>query len=299
MLRGVVFSLLGVIFIFCIVWNFILPSVLFSLIGTRNILYVSDNIDSLKGKIIFAHFDKDPKHTTAYLIDGSEEVEVPNGYGKYAAGAVPSLLRMEQQSDETMRSIMSRIFEIPIDQIVMSEPLTVDTATDSDMPFSSSVASELRAIALRTALRHPSHALTILSLSFMAHTTENIQSLDSYEDTSSFFETSSLELSPEEKSCSIAVINTTGKRNLARDTAHLLEQNGVYVVREDSVSQVEDVTHLQVTPDLKSECEALYTKLAPFFPETSIREPQTTETKRYRADIVILLGNDVAVSTTE
>lgn len=290
------FALLSLLFIG---WYFILPSVLLDTSESKNIVYVTDDIDSLSSKILFAHLDKDEAKNALYIVDGGEEVEVPNGYGVYAVGAVPSLLKMDQQSDGTILSIMSRIFRLPIDEIVMAEPLSNIGSDAAMLEQGSELASVLQSIAFSSIVSDPSEALTVLRLSFLARKTSQLQNLGSYKKTSDLVETSAMELSAEEKSCSVAVINTTGKPHLARDTAQVLEENGVYIIREDSISDAENTTRLQVSAELKNECEMLFSKLVPFFPDTSTREEQTEETRRYRADIVIFLGKDITTSSVE
>lgn len=290
------FALLSLLFIG---WYFILPSVLLDTSESKNIVYVTDDIDSLNSKILFAHLDKNEAKNALYILDGGEQVEVPNGYGVYAVGAVPSLLKMDQQSDGTILSIMSRIFRLPIDEIVMAEPLSSTGSNTEMLEQGSELASVLQSIAFSSIVSDPSEALTVLRLSFLARKTSQLQNLGSYKKTSDLVETSAMELSAEEKSCSVAVINTTGKPHLARDTAQVLEENGVYIIREDSISEAENTTRLQVSAELKNECEMLFSKLVPFFPDTSTREVQTEETKRYRADIVIFLGKDITTSSVE
>lgn len=289
----------GVVLFLILLWFFLLPSVLLVNSQTKNSVYVSGDIDYISNKIVFAHFDQDSTKSRLYLLDGAEEVHVPNGYGTYAVGAVPVLLAMDKQSDSTIQSIMSRIFRLPIDEIVMYEPTVLQTVSDTQQFDVRELAQTFQTLAFESLPADPQLAIKLLRLSFLARRTSQIENLGSYKKVSDLVSTSALSLSAEEKSCPVAVINTTGIRNVAREHAQLLEQNGVYIIREDSTTQLQTATTFQVNDPLSAFCESLLSKLLPFFPESSYREPQTTDTKRYRADIVIFLGTDITQSTTE
>lgn len=288
-------TFLGVVALIVLVWFFLLPSVLLHTNPSKNILYVSDDINSLKGKIAFAHIDEESEKSQLFILDGTEVVEVPNGYGEYAVGVVPSLLAMDDQSPEMITSIMSRILEVPIDVVIMDKPLII---TDESNMFSSQhIAGQLQSVAFSN-IANPGRFLSILRLSMVARSTQEIN-LNSYQDAGTLLETSSVVLSPEEKECSVAVINATGVSQLARNTADLLEKNGVYVVREDSVSTNLDTTVLELSAELSASCEAMVTKITPFFPVSSSQVQQSIESQRYRADIVIFLGKDIVTSGQE
>ncbi len=278
-------SVLGVFVLVFLLWKFMLPSVLSERLGNKNILYVSNDIDSLEGKILFAHFVSDDTFPDWFVLDGAEKVSLPNGYGEYSVGAAYSLALIDGQSEENIRSLLSRAFGVPVDGIVAGRSITLDG--------SNTLAQQLRSEAWEQLLHDPSKAVTLLTLSLTSEYADASQ-VHSYSDLKNMIGDSTLLLGPEDGECSVAVVNTTDTKNLAGSTAQVLEDNGVYVIREDSMSLDLEVTHIQEGSDISPACQSLLTRIHAFFPETSLTEAQTTETKRFRADIVILLGLDVA-----
>ncbi len=303
---GVLFGgILVVLVILIIVWFFVLPSVLLSSIQNKNFILASNDINSLEGQILLAHFGEKPSDHVVYVVDGSERVEVPNGYGQYAIGAVPTLLSVDTQSAETTRSVMSRIVGVPVDVVLTAAPLQLTALFEDQMVhkheataffFTSDVAEEVRARAFSVALADPAAAVALLRISFAARAQQpDTIPVRSYQETVSLFDNSAaLVLTAEEQTCAVAVINTTGTSGLARETAHLLETNGVYVVREDSTATTLDVSQMQLSATSRPTCQSVAEKIASFFPESLVQTTQAQESVRYRADIVIMLGMDMA-----
>ncbi|MCA9369334.1 MAG: LytR C-terminal domain-containing protein [Pseudomonadales bacterium] len=261
----------------------------------------------MDGKIVLAHFGNDQRDSRVFVIKGEERVEVPNGYGEYAIGVVPALLSVDNQSDETIRSVMSRILGVPVDELVVTDPIVLDEAQeDSDAEiensvsffFASNIASVLRTLSRENVIKNPSKAVMLLRVSYLASTqTSQRVELSSYQETSAFLSGEKMmDLSPAEQKCSIAVINSTESTGLAHETAQMLESNGAYIVREDSISNVSEATHIEIGDQPRAECENLARKLKAFFPESLETGVQTEDSKRYRADIVLLLGLDVVTA---
>ena len=261
----------------CIAWFFIIPSVVLGSIQNKIILYTSDNLDGSNNSILLAYFGEKKEDHELFVFDSTEQAEVPNGYGSYAVGVVPSLLLLDaEHTDESVRSIMSRVFGVPIDEVVASESLATVRS-----PYETA----------RTFWREPQQLLAALRVSYLAGQSD-IATVHSYHETAALLGGGALVLTSEEKRCSVAVINTTTTRRLAENTSKLLERNNVYVVREDSSTPEEPVTHIQEATRPREECQTLVKKITPFFPVTTQVETQNSETQRFRADIVILLGTD-------
>ena len=293
-LSALFMGFVGLVISALVVWFFILPSVLLSSIQSKNILYVSNNINLLEGKILFAHFGENFQEHAVYVLDGSERVVLPNGYGEYAIGALHQLLVIDGQSEENSRSLVARAFGVPIDSVVSVPPLDTTVATPENTEYSGRILARwLRESAWQFVPTNLGTALELWQVSLVMQQEETVP-VHSFKALQKVMTSSVLSLSSAEKECAVAVVNTTSTRDLASQTADLLERNGVYVIREDSMPLGLPVTVLQAAAEPQEACQTLLGKIRLFFPETGIIEEQDTETRRLRADIVILLGQDVS-----
>ena len=102
-------------------------------------------------------------------------------------------------------------------------------------------------------------------------------------------------LTQDQSVCAVAVINTTSINKLAQKVTNMLESNGLYVVRTTSNEQNLDVSQVLVDRR-KPHCRLLALKLEDLLPEHQVLRFAHT-VNDYRADIVILLGNNLAQQT--
>lgn len=95
------------------------------------------------------------------------------------------------------------------------------------------------------------------------------------------------------KDCAIAVLNTTGISGYAAKVSSLIEQSGGRVIRTDSYHPVRDQTTIYT--NTREKCVQLGKSLAQMMLEDPVLQESSEQQEilnRYRADIVILLGQD-------
>lgn len=281
---------LGLCLVQLVLWFFVFPSLFLTNLPNKNSVYVSNTLDSENNIILFAQFNENAEKSKVFAIDGTVEVAVPNGYGTYALESLYPLLTMDNQEEETVRSIMSRALTVPVDELVVGEPILAEGFTKESAQ--ASVLSALRTDPIKNVQEY----LALLRMYFLISSQSDIPFFSTAEVTD-LTDSAALVLADGEETCAVAVVNTTKTPKLAATTAALLEKNGVYVIREDSIPNTLEATSiLEKSSGATDSCAGLASKLQSFFPATTTKSLQNAETQRYRADIVILLGEDVVTA---
>lgn len=93
--------------------------------------------------------------------------------------------------------------------------------------------------------------------------------------------------------CSLAVINTTETSGLSRFMSQIMEQSGYQVIRVDSQPKFLSNSQLFLNPQ-RLHCLPQAERLQQFLPTAIEIVPDLAATQQARADIVWLLGSDVA-----
>ncbi len=287
--RTLLIVLFAVFFVSCVavvVWFFVFPSLLLSGITQKNTVYVSQTLDSEDNIILFAQFNKDLQTSKVFAVDGTMEIVVPNGYGTYALESLYPLLKMDAWEDATLKSIMGRALTVPVDELLVGEPILAANFTKKAAQKS-----------LLTAIKGTSpfaidQYVSLLRLYFLVSSRDEI-SFFTTDEGAKFAEEVTLVLGEGEEMCSVAIVNTTATPKLAAKIVELFEKNGIYVIREDSTMGELAHTSIQEKAGFSAACASLSTKLQAFFPSTTTTATQNKDTTRYRADIVILLGADI------
>ncbi|MFZ5437581.1 MAG: LytR C-terminal domain-containing protein [Patescibacteria group bacterium] len=95
--------------------------------------------------------------------------------------------------------------------------------------------------------------------------------------------------------CSIAVINTTSVNGLAGQIENVLSADGFSVIRTATDDQTLEKTELVVSTDKTSQqhCQRVQTKISKLLPGEATLKLDDGITNRYRADLVVKLGEDM------
>jgi hypothetical protein len=92
----------------------------------------------------------------------------------------------------------------------------------------------------------------------------------------------------------VAIINTTSFDGLAGRIAELLENQNYRVVRAISDTTQTEKTLVLVSDEAASDCGVIIGKLEKLVPGGVEERKDSAETLRYRADVVVKLGADLA-----
>jgi len=111
-------SCLLVLFVF-LAYYVVLPSVFFNKKESRNILIVSDNLDEQSNYILLAHTSNNLDDNFVIFINGKQVIDVGEGYGNYSLNTVYKLLKIDNKSNQKIKSMFSGIFNIVIVVVVV------------------------------------------------------------------------------------------------------------------------------------------------------------------------------------
>ncbi len=182
----------------------------------------------------------------------------------------------------------SSLLKIPIDAVVYLPTLSVENKWTLSKQLMKQLFNSDRKISLSDQLgRNLDLVTNLLDMS-----TVELHRTDPGDLPNIFLERS---LTENQSVCAVAVINTTSINKLAQKVTDMLEKNGVYVVRTTSNEQ--NLNASQVLLDRRqSRCRPLASKLEDLLPGDQTLQFSDTMND-YRADIVILLGNNLARET--
>ncbi len=103
------------------------------------------------------------------------------------------------------------------------------------------------------------------------------------------------------QNCSLGVLNATAIPGLASQTSKILEQAGFLILRISNADRDEyadnklDITQLVVKQNLSNDCQEIQDRLLNWLPEGTIQTNNEQLLNRYRNDLILLLGEDMAL----
>ncbi len=253
-------------------------------VNSQNILFVKDEKDSSEAKIVFAFLSGKTQETIIANIDPSTPVPVIGGYGEYQLKAVRPLLKLDKKSSTFVNAAYSWGVGRVVDDVV---------ALPADYPLSltadqTTVGSFLRQLLVHQPLLNKDW-LRVAQMYIFAANTHQLEkpiatlSVPQLNDIPSTFD--------QAPGCSLAVINTTPATGLATKMSTLLESSNVRVIRVSDSNFSQPETTLFTKQD-QSGCNEVFTHLTGLWPwEVAIKVDEKM-VNQYRADGVIVLGND-------
>ena len=254
-------SLLSLLFILLVTSLWLFGPRLFSFNSSKNILFVTDNLDLSKSNFYLAQYREDSTNKSLQLSS-------------------VALTRVEKSQ---LRFVASWELGLLVDQVIALPVAELSQQSD--------LIKALRAKLLKQ------EKFSWRSTSFLLKTWFSTRQVKA--NNFEFVASTKLQskLNQEANDCALAVVNTTSANGLAGAMAEILEQNGGRVVRitdqdqfyQQSVLSYEVMTQTQLHP-----CRHWIERLPALFFNQPQVEDQPTLGQKYRADLVIMLGQDLA-----
>lgn len=278
---GVISAVLAIVFVG---YQFFLPHYLFELSQPQNLLVVPTNLESEDDILLFAHVDAEERRRSFHVIDGSAEVEVVGGYGRYQLQNVYPLLKMEQKDQQFITAAFNHALTMALDRVLVVDRLTADLLDNGELKqvLLSYALSErsLDYLRLHYLLKdQPRNSLAVLGAADFSKLVPNYQTITDQQ----------------ARNCPVAVINTTRTNGLAGSISKIIEDNGGLVVRITSENTVRPISGLLLGERAESQCQEviqLVRGLFPFGLEEAAASSQ--ETSQYRSQLILFAGEDVA-----
>ncbi len=269
-----VISYLFAIFLIVFLLSFIVLIIAFlQRSKNQSYLLVNKNPDELED-LYFLDIQQENNNIVLVKIDAKVETRLSGGYGEYTLQALYPLLKLDEKSEEEIRANFAQATMLPVGEVISFPDLNL--LKDKSYPsllwqLSKQVDSLVeRWCLLRFFLRIPF---------FNSSTVSVKEYLSDY--------------SQDRLRCTVAIINSTQSSGLAAYFATIYEANQYRVVRVDSdTKQALESSEIYVAQS-DAACNQEAVIAARFLPHSQIKENELLG-ERYRADIVIFLGEDVA-----
>jgi len=287
--KKMVFTLLiglfSLLLMLVFIYSFVLPSVYMNDKEIKNILLVSDNLDEQSNYIALVHLSPNTDENLILFFDGNQMVRINDDYGDYNLNSIYQLLKIDKRSDQKIKSIFSNVFKIAIDEVVVVDGISGDLenhdlknifAKNLTKKVGGSVGNKINTFKLFSL----ANSLKIIKLDLVSDIKKSFHKLVTIEKESS-------------QNCSVAVVNTTEKTDLAKNIGELLENTGAQVVQLESINSGIDKTTIYYPTD-KSECKDLVDRILGVFSEIPKIESNTeiSSTLQFRSNVVVMVGKD-------
>lgn len=255
--------------------------------SNKNILFVQSNLDGGEANIILAHFSPTNSKVEVGLFPAELSVDILGGYGQYPLRSVFPLLTLDKKPASFIIAAYTYALKIPIDGVVSFS----ENSHLTESPKISSLLWKLLTfkfhsqISFVDRLRLYQFALKVGQAQTTSH---QIDSLAEWQKIKAQFRFSSLG-----NDCAIAVLNTTQTAGTGLSIAQVLEESGVSIIRlTDTPDQLEQTKILvnQKPPF----CQEVVNQLGSLFPFATKVEVNSKTMNTYRANIVVLIGQDFA-----
>lgn len=250
-------------------------------------LYVltSDEIPENTSTLYIAYTGSEQLQPQLFAIDGSEEVEVLGGYGKYKIASVAPLLKIEGKSEQETAAALARALGLPVSRIITLKEQIPQPATKSEL-VSVLYKSLFRQL---THLTIPREELLFLEAVRQAPALEVYSLEDSQKAIGRL-----LDLTAQVQQfslCSVAIVNTTGEPGQARQLANMLERRGGRVIRITDIQEQSERTTVNYYSE-ESSCQSIISVVKTWFSKPLEISENSLETEKYRSQLVIFIGMD-------
>lgn len=282
----VLFLCIGVLFLLGLVVLFILFQRADSFGTTRNILFVPSNLDGKEKSIILAHFSPSDTKIEVAVFPGTQSVDILGGYGSYPLQSVFPLLQLDKKSPAFIRAAYTYALQLPIDEVISFDSTMTPSTQHIDALWWQLVTYKLNSqMSLTDRLRLYRFTQKV------GKSKTDIQEVKDENDWKKMLPQFSI---PNVASdCGVAVLNTTNIAGTGSTVADVLESSAIPVIRlSDTPDQIAQ-TKIIVNQPLPF-CQEVVTQLGSLFPATTELQIDAKTMATYRAQVVILIGEDFA-----
>jgi hypothetical protein len=277
-------SLLIVLFGFC--WW--MGDAIFELKHDANVVFVYDNLDGKEGKIYFVQFLLDEHQITVQSLDKDQSVNVIGGYGSYQLPKVYPLLKLEKKDSLFTRAALSWAVGGVVDQVVV--------LSDKEPTDKQQLVSILGSNIYRQGLDWENTALLAELYFFARSAPDELVTINT--EPILLEKLSARVYQPVSGECTVAVVNTTPVPRLATRISGILESSGATVVRLDDSSTKNESSIISVDPSHLG-CKGVMARMKSVFPLAVEQVDQPEVRREHRADVVLMLGNDLGEVVAE
>lgn len=239
--------------------------------------------------IIVVQLAANSKKVIIYAVPAQITSQLFSGYGEYQLSAIYPLLQLERKDKQYQAATFGAVLGAVVDAVIPIDRLgdQISFATLEKNP------QRVLTQAMRPLWWQRSASVDWQTrwqwLMYLERADLTWVALKSPEAIGSFqFETTFGEL----KDCSVAVINTTRVKGLARRISNELENSGLTVIRT-AAEQSTEATSVVYYDESYPKCHQLVPYLQQALPEYRTAQKDQNLVNRFRANLVVVLGADL------
>lgn len=253
--------------------------------NSQNIVIVNKTIEAEKGSIMLASLDPQESRAQFVTFDSQLKTEVVGGYGRYELRSIYPLLMLDEKPAAEIRATLTFSLDRAVDTIWSLESVPQVTTKDQAKQLLLALAwgSQPSSLGLIDRVWLGWFAWRLEVSRVLLDTVKTEKELASAD----FL---SLAFKPE---CTIAVINTTSISGVAGRVTKIFENSGGRVVRVADTPATLETSRVAISTD--SNCLEVAEKVQQVVPTAIAIERSEQITAENRAEVVILLGKDVAM----
>ncbi len=244
---------------------------------TKNFLFVPRLIDGYKGKILFAHISPKEHKVDLVFFKPELESEIIGGYGTYQLQSLWLLLNIDHKDSHFLSAAGTYFLQNLVDEVIPTQHVPQNFSGLQKF-FQENIFKRL--ILYRF----------LSSLSSQQANTYQVNTLDDWQKLQDKFH-----YPQPDTQCSIAVVNSTTTSGLGNNIANIIEKSGYPVIRVTTISQESSTSSLLSANSLPT-CAEVNSHLQSLFPFTIKPKNQSDIMEKYRANIVVILGNDLVTA---
>lgn len=233
------------------------------------------------------------KKVMIYTVPAQATSQLFSGYGEYQLSAIYPLLQLERKDRHYQAATLGAVLGTIVDAVIPIEQLGEQTSlTALEKNPQRTLLQALKPIWMRNELG-VSLKTRWQWLTYLERADLTWVALQSPDTIGSFqFETTFSEL----KDCSVAVINTTRVKGLARRISNELENSGLTVIRT-AAEQTTEPTSVVYYDESYQKCHQLVPYIQQALPKYKEAQKDQNLVNRFRANVVVVLGEDLVAPT--
>lgn len=284
--KKIFFSLLALIIFSGVLLAFFAITVSKTDLPSTVILIRSTKVDSNVDHPTMVWYDSSRKKIKIIDFDKNMTVDLAGGFGNYKLNAVGPLLAIDKKNLSEQRSLFSLAIWYPINQLwEIHQPVTFN-----DDKNITQLADLLIKNQINAPISNSQRWRWWLLLRFLRPDQITYTNVSDFEDWQSIQE--QLHVSAQ-SDCSVTIVNLTSISGMARLWGSLTEKMGISVVRVTDEQDTGDKTHLVLDTDSK-QCQKVTSQIQQILPFAAPTSNETNIRSRYRSDVVLFLGQDMA-----
>ncbi|CAN5305834.1 hypothetical protein BH10PAT2_BH10PAT2_1510 [soil metagenome] len=253
----------------------------------RNILLLPQTVDGYTGKILFAHISPTNHKIDVVMLNPELSVNVIGGYEQYPLRSIYPLWELEKRDTKILPAIYSFALSKVVDQVWLSDK----SHFDPNSPNFAEITQNILFFKITTPLTLGDRIWLYKFTQTLRPDQIKVTTVETMTDWQKL--QSNILFGDQSSACNFAIINTIGISGAGSTVGKMLENSGFSIVRITDESPMAEKTEL-ILGDKSAECQDQQDHTLNALPLSPKIIHDTTKANQYRANMVLILGKDMA-----